>query len=136
MHVFVTGGTGTIGSRVVEELISHDHAVTVLARTDRSVDVATTAGAEVVRGSLADLDVIRETAARADGSIHLAFSNDFSSPEALTAAIAEETAALTAIGEALVGTGKPLVTVSGTPWIPGRASVESDPLPEIGRAHV
>ena len=32
----------------------------------------------------------------------------------------------------LVGTGRPLVTVSGTPWVAGRVSTESDPLPSEG----
>ncbi|MTD13625.1 NAD-dependent epimerase/dehydratase family protein [Nakamurella sp. YIM 132087] len=132
MHVFVTGGTGLIGTAVVAELISHDHSVSVLTRSDASAQKAERAGAAVVRGGLADLDVLRTAAAGADGVVHLAFGNDFSSPEALAASVAEETAALTALGETLVGTERPLVTVSGTPWIPGRPSIESDPLPFDG----
>ena len=31
-----------------------------------------------------------------------------------------------------MGTGRPLVTCSGTPWVPGRASTEHDPLPTDG----
>jgi nucleoside-diphosphate-sugar epimerase len=64
--------------------------------------------------------------------IHLAFSNDFSSPEALSKAIAEETAALEVLGNELLGSGRPLVTVAGTPTAPGRASVEADPLLTAG----
>ncbi len=132
MHVFVTGGTGLIGTAVVAELLAHDHTVTVLARSDASARAVETAGATPLRGSLADLDTIRGAAERADGVVHLAFANDFSSPESLVRAIAEETAALTTMGEALVGTDRPLVTVSGTPWVPGRASTEDDPLPLDG----
>jgi nucleoside-diphosphate-sugar epimerase len=132
MNVFVTGGTGLIGTAVVAELLDHDHTVTVLARSDAAARAVETAGATPVRGSLADLDTIRGAAERADGVIHLAFSNDFSTPEALERAIAEETAALTTMGEALVGTDQPLVTVSGTPWVEGRASTEDDPLPLDG----
>lgn len=36
------------------------------------------------------------------------------------------------LGDALIGTGKPLVAVSGTPWVPGRLSTEVDPLPTDG----
>jgi len=132
MRVFITGGTGNIGSAVVAELLEHDHAVTVLARSDASAETARSAGASVVRGALADLDVIRWSSADADGVIHLAFGNDFSSPEALAANIAEETAQSDAIAETLAGSERPFVIVSGTPSADGRPSVESDPLPTTG----
>ncbi|SBN61580.1 Nucleoside-diphosphate-sugar epimerase [Curtobacterium sp. 9128] len=132
MHVFITGGTGTIGTAVVAELIAAGHTVAALARSDRSAAALTAAGAEPVRGGLSDLDVLRAGARDADGVVSLAFSNDFSSPEALAAGIAEESAAMSALGEELVGSDRPFVVVSGTPWVPGRASVESDPLPLEG----
>ena len=83
-------------------------------------------------GDLADLDALRVGAARADGVIHLAFGNDFSSAEAVVRAVGEESAALATLGKELVGTDRLLVTVSGTPWIAGRASTEADPLPTDG----
>jgi nucleoside-diphosphate-sugar epimerase len=132
MHVFVTGGTGLIGSVVVAELLGNGHKVLGLARSEKSAQALVASGAEAVHGGLTDLDVIRRSVAQVDGVIHLAFANDFSSPEALAQAIAEESAAVTAIGEALIGTGKPFVCVSGTPAAPGRASVETDPLPTEG----
>ena len=103
MKVFITGGTGLIGSAVVAELLAHDHTVLGLARSDSSAAALTAAGAEVLRGELTDLDALRSGADRADGVIHLAFSNDFSSAEAVANAVAEETAALTTLGEALIG---------------------------------
>lgn len=132
MQVFITGGTGLIGSAVVRELLANGHTVLGLARSDASAAALRDAGAESVRGGLADLDVLRAGAAKSDGVIHLAFSNDFSSPEALAAGVAEESAALAAMGEELVGSDRPLVTVSGTPWVSGRASTESDPVPTDG----
>ena len=132
MHVFVTGGTGTIGTAVVTELVSSGHTVAALARSDRSAAALTAAGATPVPGSIADLDVLRAGAAAADGVVSLAFSNDFSSAEALARGIAEESAAMAALGEELVGSDRPFVVVSGTPWVPGRASVETDPLPLEG----
>ncbi|MFD7293429.1 SDR family oxidoreductase [Streptomyces sp. NPDC059897] len=132
MRVFITGGTGLIGSAVVAELLAAGHSVTALARSDASAEKARAAGADVVRGGLTDLDVLRTGAEQADGVVHLAFSNDFSSPEALARAVAEEGAALDALGAALVGTDRPLVTVSGTPHAAGRASTEEDPLPTGG----
>jgi nucleoside-diphosphate-sugar epimerase len=132
MQVFLTGGTGNIGSAVVAELLAHGHTATVLARSDASAAAAEAAGAAVVRGALADLDAIRTAAGAADGTVHLAFGNDFSSAAALAANIAEETAAIETIGEALVGSDRPFVIVSGTPAAEGRPAVESDPLPVDG----
>ncbi|MFC6162784.1 NAD-dependent epimerase/dehydratase family protein [Kribbella jiaozuonensis] len=132
MQVFITGGSGLIGSAVVAELLANGHAVLALARSDAAAAGLKEAGSAVVRGSLADLEVLQAGAAESDGVIHLAFSNDFSSPEAVAAGVAEEGAALAVLGEALVGSGRPLVTVSGTPWVAGRVATEADPLPLDG----
>jgi nucleoside-diphosphate-sugar epimerase len=132
MHVFVTGGTGTIGSAVVAELLSNGHTVLALARSDASARTLKDAGAQVLRGEIADLGVLRAGAAQSDGVISLAFSRDYSDPDTLARAIAQESAALAALGDELTGSGRPIVTVSGTPWVPGRASTEADPLPTDG----
>jgi nucleoside-diphosphate-sugar epimerase len=132
MRVFVTGGTGLIGSAVVAELLGHGHTVLALARSDASALAAEAAGAESLRGALAELDVLRTGVARADGVLHLAFANDFSSPDALARAVAEESAALATLGEELVGSDRPFVTASGTPPVPGRVSTEVDPLATDG----
>jgi nucleoside-diphosphate-sugar epimerase len=132
MRVFITGGTGLVGSAVISELIGHGHTVTALARSGASAQAAEALGAQTLRGSIADLEVLRAGAAQVDGVIHLAFANDFSSTEALSIAIGEESAALSTLGEALIGSGRPLVTVSGTPRVPGRASTEFDPVPTEG----
>ncbi|TMU90558.1 SDR family oxidoreductase [Streptomyces sp. DASNCL29] len=127
MRVFVTGGTGLIGSAVVAELLGNGHTVLALARSDASALAAEAAGAEPLRGALADLDVLRAGVAQTDGVIHLAFANDFSSPDALAKAVTEESAAVATLGEELVGSDRPFVTASGTPHVPGRASTEADP---------
>ncbi|MEU5092702.1 SDR family oxidoreductase [Streptomyces sp. NPDC021356] len=132
MHVFVTGGTGTIGSAVVTELLGNGHTVLALARSDGSARALENAGAKVLRGDLADLDVLRSGAAQSDGVISLAFGRDYSSPDALARSIAQESAALTTLGQELIGSDRPIVAVSGTPWVPGRASTEADPLPTEG----
>jgi nucleoside-diphosphate-sugar epimerase len=128
MRVFITGGTGLIGSAVVAELLGHGHTVLALTRSDASAQVAEKAGAEPLRGSFADLDVLRAGAVQADGVIHLAFGADFSSPEALAKSVARESAALETLGDALLGSDRPFVTCSGTPLSPGRASTEADPV--------
>ena len=132
MRVFVTGGTGLIGSAVVAELLGNGHTVLALARSDASALAAEAAGAEPLRGGLADLDILRTGVAQADGVLHLAFSHDFSSADAVAMAVAEESAALETLSEELVGSNRPFVTVSGTPYVPGRVSTEVDPLATDG----
>jgi nucleoside-diphosphate-sugar epimerase len=132
MHVFVTGGTGTIGSAVVAELLASGHTVLALARSHDSAQALKAAGAEPLRGGIADHDVLRAGVAQSDGVISLAFSRGYGDPDALAQAVAEESAALAALGQELIGSERPIVTVSGTPWVPGRASTEADPLPTDG----
>lgn len=132
MHVFITGGTGTIGSAVVDELLAGGHTVLALARSDASAQALESVGAKVLRGELADLDVLRSGAAQSDGVINLAFGRDYSTQDAVTRSVAEESAALTALSQELIGSDRPIVTSSGTPPMPGRVSTEADPLPTDG----
>jgi nucleoside-diphosphate-sugar epimerase len=126
MRVFVTGGTGLIGTAVIPELLEHGHTVLALARSDAGAEALRASGVEVVRGGLGDLDVLRSATARSDGVINLAFSHDFSSVDAMSRAVAEESAAATAMGDELIGSDRPFVLVAGTPPIPGKVSTEDD----------
>src|SRR5689334_9152728 len=76
MRIFVTGASGWIGSALVPELLGAGHQVTGLARSDSSAAALTAAGADVVRGTVDDLDVMAGAAAEADGVVHLAFKHD------------------------------------------------------------
>jgi nucleoside-diphosphate-sugar epimerase len=111
MRVFVTGATGFIGTAVVRELLEAGHQVLGLARSDKSAAALAAVGADVHRGSLDDLDSLREGAAAADGIIHLAFGHDFSN---YAGAVATDLQAVKAMGADLEGTGKPFVITSGT----------------------
>jgi len=124
MHIFVTGGSGLTGPAVVSELIAAGHSVTGLARSDAAAARLQALGAGVRRGELADLDSLRAGADAADGALHMAFSGDFADPDGL---VRLDSNAITAMGEALVGTDKPLVMTSGTfAMTPGRVSTELD----------
>jgi nucleoside-diphosphate-sugar epimerase len=126
MRVFVTGPTGWIGSVVVAELLSAGHQVTGLARSAASAARVTAAGAEVVRGSLEDTDGLRAAAAEADGVIHTGYIHDFSPTGDPAAAAAVDGRAIAAFGDALAGTGKPLVVASGLPNPPAGGIVTEE----------
>ncbi|MFB9836096.1 SDR family oxidoreductase [Actinoallomurus acaciae] len=132
MRVFVTGASGWIGRGLVPELIAAGHTVTGLARSDTAARALRAAGAEVGRGSLDDLDVLRDSATAADGVIHLAFKHDIAFTGDFAGAAAADRAAIEAFGEALAGTGKPFVIASGILGVlglpPGVVATERDGL--------
>ncbi len=62
MRVFVTGASGWIGSGLVPDLIEAGHEVVGLARSDDAATAIAALGAKVLRGSLDDLDGLRNAA--------------------------------------------------------------------------
>ncbi|MFF4209556.1 SDR family oxidoreductase [Streptomyces sp. NPDC001796] len=131
MRIFVTGASGWIGSAVVPELIDAGHQVVGLARSDTSADALTAAGAGVVRGTVDDLGVLRDTAAASDGVIHLAFKHDIAFTGDFQGAAEADRRAVDALGDTLAGTDRPFVIASGVVGLaPGRVATEQD-MPTI-----
>lgn len=129
MHVFVTGASGWIGSATVTELLASGHRVTGLARSEASAERLKTKGADVLRGDLADLETLRRGATAADAVVHLAYNHDWSDT---TGAGATNRAAVQTIGNALAGTGRPLMVASGVALLPGKPATEDDLSPLSG----
>jgi nucleoside-diphosphate-sugar epimerase len=132
MHVFVTGASGWVGRGLVPELLAAGHEVTGLARFDTAAASLLEAGAQVRRGSLDDLGILRDAAASADGVAHLAFKHDIAFSGDFAGATSADRAAIEAFGEALAGTGKPFVIASGILGVlglpPGAVATERDGL--------
>ena len=128
MRVFVTGASGHIASAVVPELIAAGHDVVGLARSDTAAAAVTALGATVHRGDLDDLAGLRKAAEACDGVIHLAYNHQQMRSGDYAAAVAADLAAVHAFGDALAGSGKPLVGTSGTLAVAnlGRPGTEED----------
>ena len=70
--VFVTGGSGFVGSALVRRLLADGHDVRALARTNESASALSEAGAKPVRGDLHDPAALRIGAEGCDLVYHTA----------------------------------------------------------------
>jgi nucleoside-diphosphate-sugar epimerase len=138
MRILVTGASGWIGAASVTGLIAAGHRVSGLARTDEAAARIAKLGAEVVRGSLDDVDSLRAAVKRAEGVVHLGYNHDFSQ---MGAAARTDRTAIEAFAEVLEGSGGPLLVASGTLGLVTRGSVGTerdmpDPIvhPRVGNA--
>lgn len=111
MRVFLTGATGFIGSRITRLLLQRGHTVLGLSRSDDASRRLKVAGAEPHCGTLEDPTTLAAGAAAADAVIHTAFDHDFSRFVENTQ---KDSRVILAMGEALIGTNKPLMITSGT----------------------
>lgn len=110
MRIFVTGATGFIGSAVLPELLAAGHQVLGLTRSEKGAETLRKAGADAHLGTLEEPDSLTRGADQADAVIHLAFDHDFSN---FQANCRKDSAAIAALGKALIGSDRPLLITSG-----------------------
>jgi nucleoside-diphosphate-sugar epimerase len=75
MHVFLTGGTGYIGSAILDALVRAGHHVDALVRHGEKAAVVKARGARPILGELSDPASYAAAARSADGVIHAAIED-------------------------------------------------------------
>jgi len=72
MRVFVTGGSGFLGQRLIQRLVQEGHQVMALARTAESASILRQQGCTTILGDLSTLNTWSHTLSAADTVVHAA----------------------------------------------------------------
>lgn len=72
MKVFITGGTGFIGARLIEKLIEKDHEVIMLARNPSMSSFSGNSRVSIVKGDLSDRNLLKRSMKSCDWVFHMA----------------------------------------------------------------
>ncbi|ORX93183.1 oxidoreductase domain-containing protein [Clohesyomyces aquaticus] len=130
--VFITGGSGYIGSTLIPLAIYSGYTVHALSRTPTSDAKLISLGAIPVRGDLSSHSILTSSASSADIVFSLADSiSDNYGTFSMETRIATNNGGVTALAAGLRGTGKPLIVTSGSlaaaPDPEGRETDETAP---------
>ena len=121
----MTGATGYIGSAVARLLTKEGHTVLGTVRRDAAADQLQRAGIVPIPGDLQVPATLLEAVriVEPDAVIHTAFIHDFGEWEE---AVRADRAAVAAFAAALAGTGKTLISTSGTGFLGDTGSIPVD----------
>lgn len=126
MRIFLTGGTGYIGSAVLDAFVRAGHQVDALVRNSEKAELVQARGATPVLGDASRPDTYADAAAAADGIVLTAFESSPRGPKV-------DADTIDAVLTTPVKPGKFLIYTSGV-WVlgPAPASVdETAPLDPI-----
>jgi len=110
MKVFCTGASGYIGGSVAAHLVAAGHQVSGLVRSPEKADAVRAFGIEPVMGTLDDGGILSRAAQAAELVVN--------------AASADHKGAVTALLDALTGSGKPFIHTSGSSIVGTRSKGE------------
>ena len=112
MKIYITGGTGFIGSYVVKTLSGNKHDITVLARKASKVPaLAKLPGVKIVNAAMGDMAALKRAIKKPDALIHVALCWGDTGPEM----IKNETLASVGIIETAINAGaKKVIFTSST----------------------
>jgi nucleoside-diphosphate-sugar epimerase len=112
MRIFITGASGYVGSVVTEKALKSGHQVVGLARSESSAAKLEKLGAQPLKGTLENLELLTKAAREADAVLHLGFVHEFDRP--FDQLIAIDVAATKAMATGLFKSNKPLITTAGS----------------------
>lgn len=138
MRVFVTGGTGFVGSHVVEELIDRGHDPLCLVRESSDTDHLDERGVDQYLGSLDDVEGMDDALEAADAVVHVAGVTKVREPRDFYRLNGEATCQL-AERAAEIGGLERFVYVSsiaarGPGFDPEGTGTDSEPVSHYGRS--
>ena len=110
MHLFVTGATGYVGSRLVTALLMRGHRITAMVRHYDAGERLTKIGVETVLGDLARMDAHTPVLQNVDGIVHTAFTHGGDWFEA----VEQERKAVSSMIDAIEFRNKLLIITTGT----------------------
>jgi nucleoside-diphosphate-sugar epimerase len=128
MRILLTGGTGYIGSAVLDAFVRAGHTVDALVRNSEKAAQVQARGAHPILGDLSEPATYADAAAASDGAIHAAFEYSARGPQV-------DAAALDALLTPPTRPGRFVIFTSGV-WVLGQAATPVDETAPLAPAEI